>query len=126
MGIFFLFILYSISSLSCKFWPQLAGKYASFTLLVYVRPYLTKWEDENPIVMDSWLGSINPQLHSLRTIYSNQGLIGLTCVKWRVFSKEELILGHIVLVPLKESPLFRNELNYTQVNVGAKVEPPTA
>ena len=35
-----------ISSLSCKFWPQLASKYASFTLLVYVRPYLTKWEDE--------------------------------------------------------------------------------
>ena len=50
----------------------------------------------------------------------------LACVKWRVFSKKELILGHIVLVPLKESPLFRNELNYTQVNVGAKVEPPTA
>ena len=35
-----------ISLLSCKCWPQLASKYASFTLLVYVRPYLTKWEDE--------------------------------------------------------------------------------
>ena len=35
-----------VSSLSCKFWTQLASKYASFTLLVYVRPYLTKWEDE--------------------------------------------------------------------------------
>ena len=33
--------------------------------------------------MDSWLSSLNPQLHSLRTISSNQGLIGLyemTCV----------------------------------------------
>ena len=91
-----------------------------------MRPYLTKWEDENPLVMDSWLGSINPQLHSLRTISSNQGLIGL--YKLGVFSKEELILGHIVLVTLKESPLFRNKLNYTQlqVDVGAKVEPPTA
>ena len=27
--------------------------------------------------MDPWLGSINPQLHSLRTFSSNQGLIGL-------------------------------------------------
>ena len=76
--------------------------------------------------MYSWLGSINPQLHSLRTISSNQGLIGL--YKLGVFSKEELILGHIVLVTLKESPLFRNKLNSTQlqVDVGAKVEPPTA
>ena len=29
-----------------KFWPQLASKYVSFTLLVCVRPYVTKWEDE--------------------------------------------------------------------------------
>ena len=29
-----------------KFWPQLAGKYVLFTLLVCVRPYVTKWEDE--------------------------------------------------------------------------------
>ena len=27
--------------------------------------------------MDPWLGSINPQLHWLRTISSSQGLIGL-------------------------------------------------
>ena len=47
-------------------------------------------------------------------------------MKWLVFSKEELILSYIVLVTLKEWPLFRNRLNYTQVNVGAKVEPPTA
>ena len=49
-----------------------------------------------------------------------------SCMKWLVFSKEELILSYIVLVNLKESPLFRNRLNYTRVNVGAKVEPPTA
>ena len=29
-----------------KFWPQLASKYVSFTLLVCVRAYVTKWEDE--------------------------------------------------------------------------------
>ena len=43
---FFLFIFYFIFSLSFKFWPQLASKYALVTILLYVRPYLTKWEDE--------------------------------------------------------------------------------
>ena len=29
-----------------KFWPHSASKYVPFTLLVCVRPYVTKWEDE--------------------------------------------------------------------------------
>ena len=76
--------------------------------------------------MDSWLGLINPQLHCLRTIPSNQGLIGLykmACVfKGRINPQSHCPCN------LKEVAAFyvRNKLNYTQVNVGAKTQPPTA
>ena len=63
--------------------------------------------------------------HALRTISSNQGLIGLyemTCVfKGRINPQSPF-----VLVTLKMSPLFRNKLNFTQVNVRAQVEHPTS
>ena len=49
-------------------------------------------------------------------------------VKWRVFSKEQLIrpkfnLPLIFLVTLKEWLVLRDKLNYSQTNVGAKVQP---
>ena len=47
----------------------------------------------------------------------------LVCAKWRVFSKEELILSSIVLVTLKEGLVLRNKLNYTHTKIGGKVQP---
>ena len=50
-------------------------------------------------------------------------LLRLVCVKWRVFSKQELILSSIVLVTFKEWLVLRNKLNYNHTNAGAKVQP---
>ena len=47
----------------------------------------------------------------------------MVCVRWRVFSKQELILSLIVLVTLKEWLLLRNKLNFTPTKIGAKVQP---
>ena len=47
----------------------------------------------------------------------------MVCVKWRVFSKQELILSSIVLVTLIEWLVSRNKLNYTHTKIGAKVKP---
>ena len=43
---------------------------------------------------------MNPQLHSLSATCSNQSLF-LLSMKWPVFSEQELILSHIVLVTFK-------------------------
>ena len=63
--------------------------------------------------------------HAQRTISSNQGLIGLyemACVfKGRINPKSSFVPA-----TLKESPLFRNKLSFTQVNVAAQVEHPTS
>ena len=45
----------------------------------------------------------------------------LVCVKWRVFSKKELILSQIVLVTYMEWLVLRIKMNYTQTKAGAKV-----
>ena len=55
-------------------------------------------------------------------------LLSLVCVKGRVFSKQQLIrpkfnLPAILLVTIKEWVVLRDKLNYTQTNVGAKVQP---
>ena len=47
----------------------------------------------------------------------------MVCVKWRVFSNQELILSLIVLVTLKEWLVLRNKLDYTHTNVHAEVKP---
>ena len=47
----------------------------------------------------------------------------LVCVKWRVFSNQELILSSIVLVTLKQWLGLRNKLDYTHTNVHAKIQP---
>ena len=47
----------------------------------------------------------------------------MVCVKWRVFSNQELILSSIVLATLKEWLVLRNKLDYTHTNVYAKVQP---
>ena len=47
----------------------------------------------------------------------------MVCVKWRVFSNQELILSSIVLVTLKQWLVLRNKLDYTHPNVHAKVQP---
>ena len=52
--------------------------------------------------------------------------LSLVGIKWRVFMMQELILSQIALVILKESLVFRNRLNYTQTNDGARVEPRTS
>ena len=68
---------------------------------------------------------MNPQLHSLSATCSNQSLF-LLSMKWPVFSEQELILSHIVLVTFKNFfffvLFFFNELNYTQTVVGTRVE----
>ena len=46
----------------------------------------------------------------------------MVCVKWRVFSNQELILSSIVLLTLKEWLVLRNKLDYTYTNVHAKVQ----
>ena len=46
----------------------------------------------------------------------------MVCVKWRVFSKQGLILCSTVLVTLKEWLLLRNKLSYTHRKIGAKVQ----
>ena len=70
------------------------------------------------------IGSLNPQLHSLRTIASNQGLISLyemACVfKARINAKSNRPCN------LKEIDRFLNRVNYTRSNVGTKVELPTS
>ena len=55
-------------------------------------------------------------------------LLPLVCVKWRVFSKQQLIrpkfnLPLTFLVTLKEWLVLRDKLNNSQTNVGAKVQP---
>ena len=46
------------------------------------------------------------------------------CVKWPLFSKQELILRLIELVTVKEWLVLRNKLNYTHTKIGAKVQTP--
>ena len=46
----------------------------------------------------------------------------MVCVKWRVFSNQELILSSIVLATLKEWLVLRNKLDYTHTNVYAKFQ----
>ena len=67
--------------------------------------------------------AINSQLNSLCFSPVNQALFLYPCMKQRVFSKEESILSHIVLVTMKESVVVRNKLNYTQGIIGSKIEP---
>ena len=50
----------------------------------------------------------------------------LVCIKWRVFLMQELFLSQIALVILKESLVFRNRLNCTQTNDGARDKPRTS
>ena len=51
-------------------------------------------------------------------------LLPLVCVKWRVFSKQELILTKFNRPGnLKGVTGLRKKLNYTHTNVGAKVQP---
>ena len=47
----------------------------------------------------------------------------MVCVKWRVFSNQELILSSIVLVTLKKWLVLRNKLDFTHTNVHAEVQP---
>ena len=47
----------------------------------------------------------------------------MVCVKWPLFSKQELILRLIELVTVKEWLVLRNKLNYTHTKIGAKVQP---
>ena len=55
-------------------------------------------------------------------------LLALVCAKWRVLSKQQLILPKfnlpaIFLVTLKEWLVLRDKPNYRQTNVGSKVQP---
>ena len=54
-------------------------------------------------------------------------LLPLVCAKWRVFSKQQLILPNfnlpaIFLATLKEWLVLREKPNYSQITVGAKVQ----
>ena len=62
----------------------------------------------------------------MEALYFYRRLRPLACVRWRVFSKQQLILTKfefILLVTLKEWRVLRNKLNYTHTNFGAKVQP---
>ena len=53
----------------------------------------------------------------------------MVCVKWRVFSKQQIVrskfnLPAIFLVTFKELLVLKNKLNYTQTNIGAKLKHP--
>ena len=50
-------------------------------------------------------------------------VLSSVCGKWRVFSKQELILSSMVVVTLKEWLVLKNKLNHTHTNVGARVQP---
>ena len=91
--------------------------------------------------LEMFLGLSRPQIcimgeifgvpnRSLATFFECQPFksrsLSLVGIKWRVFMMQELILSQIALVILKESLVFRNRLNYTQTNDGARVEPRTS
>ena len=50
-------------------------------------------------------------------------LLSFFCLKCRVLSKQELIPSSIVLVTVKKWLVLRNNLDYTDTNFRAKVQP---